>query len=89
MVARKASPALRWLVFAGVVIFSADQRLPEPGMGLPNIGPDRLDPIKWLRAAELEPSNADNWYRLYSLSVPRPEPGSAAGHLLLQASDCN
>ena len=64
MVVRKTSPALRWLIFAGIVIFSAGLAFAGARHAIAEHWAASSNPNQWLRAAELEPSNADNWYRL-------------------------
>lgn len=58
------SPILRWFVFAAVVILSVGLALTGVRHGIAEYWTGSSDPDQWLRAAELEPSNPDNWYHL-------------------------
>src|ERR1700730_5543492 len=56
--------ALRWLTFVGVLLSSLGLIFPATRHGIGDHGAESSSASQWLRAAELEPSNAQNWYRL-------------------------
>jgi Tetratricopeptide repeat len=56
--------ALRWLTFVGVFLSSLGLIFAATRHGVADHWAESSDASKWLRAAELEPSNAQNWYRL-------------------------
>jgi tetratricopeptide (TPR) repeat protein len=64
MNARVTNPAVRWLVFAVVGLISGVLGLLATRHSIAAHWANSSNPDRWLRAAEIEPSNAENWYRL-------------------------
>jgi len=58
------TPVLRWLVLAGVLAVSALLVFASCRHAIAEHWAGSADPSHWLRAAQLEPANAENWYRL-------------------------
>ncbi len=56
--------ARRWLFFLGVFLIAAVIAIFALKNGVAETDALSTEPEKWLRAAQLEPGNADNWYRL-------------------------
>ena len=61
---RLASPAGRWLFLISILLVAATLALLGARNGLAEHWAQSEQPEDWLRAAELEPGNADYWYRL-------------------------
>jgi len=57
-------PAVRWLIFAAVVTVAASLGYTAACYGLAAHWAASSDPDLWARAAQLEPSNPENWSRL-------------------------
>ena len=57
-------PAVRWLALAGIVAVSALLGFLGCRHAIAEHWADSPDPDQWTRAAQWEPNNAENWYRL-------------------------
>jgi tetratricopeptide (TPR) repeat protein len=57
-------PAVRWLTLAGILLSSFGLIFAAVRHGIADYWAESPNASQWLRAAELEPSNAQNWYRL-------------------------
>ena len=62
--ARANSPAVRGLVLVAVAATAGLLAFTAVRHGRAERWADSQDPDQWMRAAELESSNAENWYRL-------------------------
>ena len=54
----------RWAAFAAIFLASATLTVGAAKYAVADQWAQSANPALWLRAAKLEPSNADNWYRL-------------------------
>ncbi len=61
---RFAHPAWRWLFLLALLLFAATLATLAGRNGLAERWAESSQPEDWLRAAQLEPGNADHWYRL-------------------------
>lgn len=61
---RESSGAARWVVLVGVVVVSGGLVSAAARHTIAEHWAASPDPSQWQRAAELEPSNPENWYRL-------------------------
>src|ERR1700722_7143208 len=61
---RKPTPAVRWAAFAAIVLVSVALTVSAARDAVADQWAQSSSPALWLRAAKLEPANAENWYRL-------------------------
>jgi tetratricopeptide (TPR) repeat protein len=64
MATPQTNPTWRWLVLLGIATFSAVLVFVGCRHAIAEYRAGSPDPSEWLRAAQLEPANAENWYRL-------------------------
>lgn len=62
--AHMIDPKVRWLTFVGVLLSSSALIFAAARHGIADYWAESSNPNQWLRAAEREPTNAQNWYRL-------------------------
>src|ERR1700686_2616844 len=55
---------VRWAVFAAILLVSVALTVSAARYAVADQWAQSSNPTLWLRAAKLEPSNAENWYRL-------------------------
>src|SRR6266478_1374994 len=61
---RVTNSGVRWAVLAGIVVASVVLGRAAVTNAVAEHWAASSNPEQWLRAARLEPSNAENWYRL-------------------------
>ena len=61
---RELTATARWAAFAAIILASAALTVAAARYAVADQWGQSANPAMWLRAAKLEPSNADNWYRL-------------------------
>jgi len=61
---RLTHPTGRWLFFGSIILFAAILVIPAGRYWLAESWAGSSEPADWQRAAEIEPGNADYWYRL-------------------------
>ena len=64
MMTRKLTARVRWAAFGAIFLVSAALTVSAARYAVADRWAESSNPALWLRAANLEPSNADNWYRL-------------------------
>ena len=77
-------PLTRWAVFATALLVSAGTALTGWRHGRAEYHAASRSPDEWLRAAEEEPSNPENWHRLgtyYALDFEHADPPRAISYL--------
>ena len=80
---RFANPTRRWLFFLGVLLIAGTLAILGGKNGLAELYGRSSQADDWLRAAQLEPSNAEHWYRLAryrQLDVGNADPALAISY---------